>query len=399
MQLHKAVRAGDLDKLRALLAQGAPLEARDREQYTPLMRAAERGQLETCRALLEAGADPLATDNNGVDALYIACCGGSLDIARELLQRGARLVPSISNTAHMGYTPLMGAVLSGNLEMVRFLVEAGADVSATARSGHTALRWASEFGHKHIYRYLKEQGATLPNRVKTAAGPLPAPVVPVDPSNRMQVLRAQVQNFPLAAAQEAFQEVLRHLRQITAREPLESVRRPGVYRLALNRKRLRALAAHYRMAVPTFRAARVEDDVQCVADLLQRLQRDVCTRGYLLMVEALWNIDEPIQLRLYPTAEPYAVLVACRTNGDNYGLSTARVIAWLRHLEQTHPFILTSCSFDALAGDFVQPVFDAPQLARKMYRFCPDIVEQGTRTVRALARSLEESQSFFFWWD
>ena len=38
-------------------------------------------------------------------------------------------------------------------------------------------------------------------------------------------------------------------------------------------------------------------------------------------------------------------------------------------------------------------------LARRFYAFCPDIVEQGTETVAALARDLLESQRLYCWWD
>jgi hypothetical protein len=68
-------------------------------------------------------------------------------------------------------------------------------------------------------------------------------------------------------------------------------------------------------------------------------------------------------------------------------------------MEKTHPFVLTGCGQDFLAGKFLRPVADAPKLARRMYSFCRDIVDQGTQTVPALAQELRDSQAFFFWWD
>ncbi len=38
-------------------------------------------------------------------------------------------------------------------------------------------------------------------------------------------------------------------------------------------------------------------------------------------------------------------------------------------------------------------------LAEKMYRFCPEIVVQGCGSVEALAREMERTQQFVFWWD
>jgi len=42
---------------------------------------------------------------------------------------------------------------------------------------------------------------------------------------------------------------------------------------------------------------------------------------------------------------------------------------------------------------------DADALARRFYAFCPDVVNQGTETVDALARELRESKQLYCWWD
>ena len=54
-----------------------------------------------------------------------------------------------------------------------------------------------------------------------------------------------------------------------------------------------------------------------------------------------------------------------------------------------------------MAGWFRRPLSraDAAVLARRMYRFCPDIVDQGTGTVAALAKELEQTNELFLWWD
>ena len=38
-------------------------------------------------------------------------------------------------------------------------------------------------------------------------------------------------------------------------------------------------------------------------------------------------------------------------------------------------------------------------LAREQYLYCPDIVDQGTGTIQALAAGLLASDGWFFWWD
>lgn len=61
----------------------------------------------------------------------------------------------------------------------------------------------------------------------------------------------------------------------------------------------------------------------------------------------------------------------------------------------------------ALSGDVIEArVRRPPQtktqalaLALEQYLYCPDIVEQGTQTVRRLADDLQNRPAWFFWWD
>src|SRR6266702_5148617 len=98
----------------------------------------------------------------------------------------------------------------------------------------------------------------------------------------------------------------------------------------------------------------------------------------------------PDRVALFPRSDRDEILRLMGTNGWNYDIGPDSVITWLRTLERDHPFVLTRCR---------SAIGDADALARRFYAFCPDIVEQGTETVAALARDLLESQRLYCWWD
>ena len=50
-----------------------------------------------------------------------------------------------------------------------------------------------------------------------------------------------------------------------------------------------------------------------------------------------------------------------------------------------------------MKGYFTTPVKDPRALAERMYRFCPDIVDQGVGPVDALAKELQK-QKLYCWW-
>jgi len=105
------------------------------------------------------------------------------------------------------------------------------------------------------------------------------------------------------------------------------------------------------------------------------------------------------RVALFPRRDRYEILRLMGTNGWNYGVGPDSIIAWLRALERDHPFVLTGMGFDWVEGRFGAPIRDADALARRFQALCPDIVDQGTETVEALARELVQSQRLYCWWD
>jgi hypothetical protein len=77
--LHSAVAAGQPDLVRALLAQGANINARDARGRTPLMIAASGDSRAVVVALLAAGADTSLRDPAGLNASDLAARAGHAD--------------------------------------------------------------------------------------------------------------------------------------------------------------------------------------------------------------------------------------------------------------------------------------------------------------------------------
>lgn len=123
-------------------------------------------------------------------------------------------------------------------------------------------------------------------------------------------------------------------------------------------------------------------------------------RFFLFRSEQHFGIrDQPDRVALFPREDPYEILRLMGTNGANYGIGPDSIITWLRALGRDQPFVLTGIGFDWLEGRFTTPIRDPNALARRFYAFCPDIVEQGTETVAALADELRRSLHLYCWWD
>jgi ankyrin repeat protein len=101
---------------------------------TPLLFTARVGDVESARLLLEAGADPNDAQPDGVSALVLAAHSGNGGVGALLLEHGAD-----PNAMGSGYAPLHAAVLRSDLALVKALLARGANPNLLMIKG-TPLR-------------------------------------------------------------------------------------------------------------------------------------------------------------------------------------------------------------------------------------------------------------------
>ena len=189
--LHVAAVDGQSAVVPGLVAKGAPLEAQDKEQRTPLCEAARHGNRDAAAALLDAGASLHARCRGiGMEPLHIAGGAESVDVVKLLLERGADpnakdawdqtplhqiaaeaksgvAVAKVLMDAHaeleihdnQGFTPLLIAVNRNNLALAIALLDGGANINATIDVGATALDVANDKHFANIAAELEKRGA------------------------------------------------------------------------------------------------------------------------------------------------------------------------------------------------------------------------------------------------
>ncbi len=120
--LHRAVALGTADDVRAELAGGADLAARDRWERTPWLLGVAVGNVEKVRLLLAAGSDRRDRGRCGKPPLAYAAEADDAVMLRSLLAAGF----DPDQPSDSGETAVMAAVERGHLDAVGVLVAAGA---------------------------------------------------------------------------------------------------------------------------------------------------------------------------------------------------------------------------------------------------------------------------------
>ncbi|KAL7112799.1 hypothetical protein ACP275_04G023700 [Erythranthe tilingii] len=88
--LHRAARRDDVHAMKSCLAQGAKVNGRDQNGWTPLHRAAFKGHLESVELLVSHGARVDLVDGSGFTPLLRAVESGNVEVAMYLLSNGAK---------------------------------------------------------------------------------------------------------------------------------------------------------------------------------------------------------------------------------------------------------------------------------------------------------------------
>ncbi|KKL57566.1 hypothetical protein LCGC14_2234120, partial [marine sediment metagenome] len=148
--LHFAADEGLTEIVLTFLSRGVPVDARDGGGATVLAAAPRHGQDEVVQALLAKGADANATDATGSTSIREAAQWGHGSTVKLLLAAGA----DVKTRDQWGYTALHVAAMNGHLGIVKVLLGAGADPSATSTDGYTPLSLARDRGRSKVVSFL-----------------------------------------------------------------------------------------------------------------------------------------------------------------------------------------------------------------------------------------------------
>lgn len=153
-----ASRDGEVEEVKQLLVEGADIEAKDADGFTPLMWASTNGHREVVEILIDKGADVNATSIQGYSPLSEASFSGHAEVLVILIQAGA----DINQQDREGWSSLHLAVREGQLTIAKVLLMNGVDIDAQNKlTGATPLTLAAEYGAVHMLQELLDHGANV----------------------------------------------------------------------------------------------------------------------------------------------------------------------------------------------------------------------------------------------
>ncbi|XP_022758111.1 ankyrin repeat domain-containing protein 50-like [Durio zibethinus] len=113
--LNSAARIDDVNGMKRCLVEGANVNCKDQNGWTPLHRAAFKGRIESVKVLLNHGAQVNLVDHNGYTPLHCAVEAGHVEVALLLIAYGAK-----ANVKRLkGLVPLNSDCFKNHLSLVQ----------------------------------------------------------------------------------------------------------------------------------------------------------------------------------------------------------------------------------------------------------------------------------------
>lgn len=124
-------------------------------------------------------------------------------------------------------------------------------------------------------------------------------------------------------------------------------------------------------------------------------------KGYTILTldETFGFQNKPDIIGIFKCTDKYEILRQVHTDGINWEIDNDSLIKLIKRFDKKYALDLVGSGVDWCEFKINADVKDWMKLANECYKVCPDIVDQGTRTVAKLAEEMKRTKRLYFWWD
>ncbi|MGB1039575.1 MAG: DUF4253 domain-containing protein [Flavobacteriales bacterium] len=136
-------------------------------------------------------------------------------------------------------------------------------------------------------------------------------------------------------------------------------------------------------------------------DLIFSLKKEFNKLGYtIFMLECNFGFDgQKDVIAVLKTVNKLEILKSLETDGINYDIDSDSLLNIISDLDKKYELDLIGASGDYCEFIITKEPKKWLDFAKEIYKFCPDIVDQGTETVEKLAEEMKISKTLYLWWD
>jgi hypothetical protein len=137
--------------------------------------------------------------------------------------------------------------------------------------------------------------------------------------------------------------------------------------------------------------------------ILQRIRGELAPGIVAFVGTTRWLGDEQHpggeEIVIADGSSQFDILRVAQSDAVNYGMVTEDLIRKLAEYDRAYGIDIFHAETDTIEFRLLKLPDDMPGFCKELYKFCPDIVDQGAGTVEALQNEIGKSQQVFLWWD
>jgi hypothetical protein len=139
------------------------------------------------------------------------------------------------------------------------------------------------------------------------------------------------------------------------------------------------------------------------APLLLANVRSEIGPGLIAFIGCTRSLAEPSDIGsevvVAPGNSQFDILRVAQSDAVNYDMGTEDLIRKLEQYHSQYGIEIFHAETDTIEFRFLTMPSDLAAFCGDLYRFCPDIVDQGTGSVHALEKEIAKTGTVFLWWD
>jgi hypothetical protein len=129
------------------------------------------------------------------------------------------------------------------------------------------------------------------------------------------------------------------------------------------------------------------------------LREEFGPRGCLVFWLEMNFGTAPDKIAILKGSDQFDIVKLRRTDGINWDIEHEKVLARLKEWDSRYGLRIMGANQDWVQAEFLRQPTDMLEFAREVYRFCPDVVNQGAESVDALASEMKATNTVYLWWD
>jgi Domain of unknown function (DUF4253) len=141
---------------------------------------------------------------------------------------------------------------------------------------------------------------------------------------------------------------------------------------------------------------------QKAPEMLKNLRKQL-PRGTIAFIGTTHSLANPpakgVELVVAPGKDQFDILRVAASDAVNFGMLTEDLIRELRDWDREFGVDIGQADTDTIVLELKSLPKDINAFAKRVYKFCPDIVDQGTGDIAGLANVIRKTRQVYLWWD